>query len=102
MTVDRLFEQYKIEKIITHEIVHQWFGNLVTMFDWPDLWLSEGFASYFVYDFLNEEHPHLTDNEYYLRLIELLDKQVMYRKIVGWISSIYFQWKDDYIKFKSF
>uniref|UniRef100_A0A914E1T3 Aminopeptidase n=1 Tax=Acrobeloides nanus TaxID=290746 RepID=A0A914E1T3_9BILA len=75
MTVDRLFEQYKIEKIITHEIIHQWFGNLVTMYDWPDLWLSEGFASYFVYDFLNEDHPHLTDNEYYLRLIELLDKQ---------------------------
>uniref|UniRef100_A0A914Z364 Aminopeptidase n=1 Tax=Panagrolaimus superbus TaxID=310955 RepID=A0A914Z364_9BILA len=75
ITVDGIFEQYKIEKIIAHEIIHQWFGNLVTMYDWPELWLNEGFASYFVYDFLNDDHPHLTDNEYYIRLIELLDRQ---------------------------
>uniref|UniRef100_A0A7E4W0V3 Peptidase_M1 domain-containing protein n=1 Tax=Panagrellus redivivus TaxID=6233 RepID=A0A7E4W0V3_PANRE len=74
-TVDGRWEQYKIEKIVAHEIVHQWFGNLVTMADWPELWLNEGFASYFVYDFLNDDHPHLTDNEYYIRLIELLDRQ---------------------------
>uniref|UniRef100_A0AC35ESX2 Aminopeptidase n=1 Tax=Panagrolaimus sp. PS1159 TaxID=55785 RepID=A0AC35ESX2_9BILA len=75
ITVDGIFEQYKIEKIITHEIIHQWFGNLVTMYGWDELWLNEGFASYFVYDFLNDDHPHLTDNEYYIRLIELLDRQ---------------------------
>lgn len=46
------------------------------MHDWDDLWLSEGFATYFVFDFLNEEHPHLTEIEYYQRLIELLEKQV--------------------------
>ncbi|KAI1732678.1 peptidase family m1 domain-containing protein [Ditylenchus destructor] len=75
LAVDRISEQYKIQKIITHEIVHQWFGNLVTMHDFEDLWLSEGFATYFVFDFLNEEHPHLTEIEYYQRLIELLHKQ---------------------------
>lgn len=75
MTVDRISEQYKVEKIIAHEIIHQWFGNFISMYDWSDVWLSEGFTSYFVYDFLNTDHPHLTDNEYYLQLIELSKRQ---------------------------
>ncbi len=36
-----------IEGTVAHEIAHQWFGNSVTPADWPHLWLSEGFASYF-------------------------------------------------------
>lgn len=33
--------------VIIHEIAHQWFGNCVTEADWDDVWLSEGFATYF-------------------------------------------------------
>ncbi len=32
--------------LLAHEIAHQWFGNSVTECDWPQLWLSEGFATY--------------------------------------------------------
>jgi aminopeptidase N len=36
-----------IEEVVAHEIAHQWFGDSVTEATWSDLWLSEGFATYF-------------------------------------------------------
>jgi len=38
--------------VISHEIAHQWFGDSVTESTWSDLWLSEGFATYFAGMFL--------------------------------------------------
>jgi len=35
------------EGLIAHETAHQWFGDAVTEREWPHLWLSEGFATYF-------------------------------------------------------
>ncbi len=37
----------RIWEIIVHEIAHQWWGNAVTERDWDDVWLGEGFATYF-------------------------------------------------------
>jgi aminopeptidase N len=35
------------DALIAHETAHQWFGDAVTERDWPHVWLSEGFATYF-------------------------------------------------------
>jgi len=40
--------------VIIHEIAHQWFGNAVTEYDWDDVWLSEGFATYFGHLFFED------------------------------------------------
>ncbi len=45
--------------VVIHEIAHQWFGNSVTEYDWDDVWLSEGFATYFTLLFI--EHAYGRD-----------------------------------------
>lgn len=47
----------RICEVIAHEIVHQWFGNLVTPSDWKYLWLNESFATYFGYGAVDFYYP---------------------------------------------
>ncbi len=46
-TEDAITGRQAIDGLLAHEIAHQWFGDAVTESDWPHIWLSEGFATYF-------------------------------------------------------
>lgn len=43
--------------VIAHELAHQWFGDLVTMKWWDDLWLNESFATFMSYKAIENMHP---------------------------------------------
>nr|WP_227467223.1 M1 family metallopeptidase [Nocardioides lijunqiniae] len=46
-TQTRPFYPFAVDTVtLVHEMAHQWFGNSVTVSDWHDLWLAEGFATY--------------------------------------------------------
>ncbi|MCF8160700.1 MAG: ERAP1-like C-terminal domain-containing protein [Polaromonas sp.] len=47
----------RVFQVAAHEIAHQWFGNLVTMHWWDDLWLNEGFASWMEGRTTQKLHP---------------------------------------------
>ncbi|HEX8651449.1 MAG TPA: DUF3458 domain-containing protein [Pyrinomonadaceae bacterium] len=60
------------ENLVSHELAHSWFGNLVTTRDWANLWLNEGFATFMEASF--KEHEHGRD----AYLAELRDDAILY------------------------
>jgi aminopeptidase N len=50
-------DRQSVFAVAAHEIAHQWFGNLVTMRWWDDLWLNEGFASWMESRTTRRLHP---------------------------------------------
>jgi len=56
------------DELIAHELAHQWWGNVVTPARWADVWLSEGFATFF--ENLWEEHDQGADAASYRRILD--------------------------------
>lgn len=53
----RLAEQSSTLNVIAHELAHMWYGNLVTMAWWDDLWLNEAFASWMASKVMMDLYP---------------------------------------------
>lgn len=62
-----------IEPTVAHETAHQWFGDSVTEAVWPDLWLSEGFATYFGALFFE----HADGGEVFHRMLDISRRRVV-------------------------
>jgi puromycin-sensitive aminopeptidase len=52
-----LAEKKRVAEVIAHELAHMWFGNLVTMKWWDDLWLNEAFATWMAFRIVDEWKP---------------------------------------------
>ncbi len=52
-----LAQRKRVAEVVTHELAHQWFGNLVTMRWWDDLWLNEAFATWMAYVIVDQWRP---------------------------------------------
>ena len=54
-----LAEKQRVAEVVSHELVHQWFGNLATMLWWNDLWLNESFADFMAHKAIEAFFPEL-------------------------------------------
>ncbi|KXI28739.1 M1 family metallopeptidase [Paraglaciecola hydrolytica] len=63
----RLNEQSSTLNVIAHELAHMWYGNLVTMAWWDDLWLNEAFASWMASKVMMDLYP---EQNYQARLVQ--------------------------------
>ncbi len=60
----------RIAEVIAHELAHQWFGDLVTMKWWNDLWLNESFATFMSYKAIEATFPEWDmGTQYFLDVI---------------------------------
>ena len=59
---DTLERQRGWVSVASHELAHQWFGDLVTTAWWDDIWLNEGFASWMANKIVNKYHPEWKSN----------------------------------------
>jgi aminopeptidase N len=77
LTIDTLHDaraaiDYTSEPLVSHELAHQWFGDLLTCRDWSEGWLNEGFATYL--ETLWKEHAHGIDEA----TLEVVENQDLY------------------------
>src|SRR6187200_2431135 len=75
LTIDTLHDRkahldFTSDHLVSHELAHQWFGDLVTCRDWQHVWLNEGFATYLEALYFEHVHsvvkPNLNEFQYYV------------------------------------
>lgn len=67
---DRAHLDFSSNSLVSHELAHQWFGNLITCRDWSHGWLNEGFTTYMECCWEEEEHGTDHFQHYMLREME--------------------------------
>ena len=60
MNRDRFDRKFYVANVISHEMAHMWFGDLVTCQFWDELWLNEAFATFISYVGLEENRDQST------------------------------------------
>lgn len=75
LTVDTLHDKkasidFTSDHLVSHELAHQWFGDLVTCRDWQHLWLNEAFATYFEALYWKKSRGNDEFNYYMLQMAE--------------------------------
>src|SRR5467141_1650693 len=69
------------DPLISHELAHQWFGDLVTCNDWGDIWLNEGFATFFEMVWTEAHYPkEQADYERWQAVQEWVSQPNLYTK----------------------
>lgn len=70
-----LSDKLKLASTISHELSHHWFGNLVTMKWWNDLWLNEAFAVFISFFCLEKIKENVKTVKYETIMIEFLNRK---------------------------
>jgi aminopeptidase N len=68
---ERAHLDFSSDPLVSHELAHQWFGDLVTCRDWSQAWLNEGFATYFETVWME---AHLGWDEYQRDVFEIVGR----------------------------
>jgi hypothetical protein len=66
-------QKVRLLEVTYHEVSHQWFGNLVTLDDWSNIWLNESTATYFSWMAIENKYP-----EYFIKDYTFIDRKNIY------------------------